>query len=396
MITMNILIHAHEFNIKEGGPCTKRMKSFAEAFCNGGHNVTVITSSHNKINEMKFDFKYNIKYSYSTKKIKGSTFQRLSNNLIFGITSFFKSIFCIGKIDLVITTSPPPLISIFAYLISKVKRAKLVYDVRDIWPDVALEMESFKKKSIYYKVFKYIADFMYKKSSYITTVSSGKMKKIKAYCKNSKKVWYIPNGLDDDFLKFNIDKNIVDKYNLNKKFTIVYIGNVGLAQNLDAMVELAKNNIKNDNIQFLIFGEGAYKEKLIDNINSLKLNNISVVGKIDYALVYTILKYAKISFVSLKNNNMTDSIPTKMFDALGVGCPVLLLAKGDSVKILEESKLGEHAENFEQLNVKLNYMIKNYQQYESRKNDCIKYIVNNYSRKRIAQRLEEKVVKNVK
>lgn len=284
----------------------------------------------------------------------------------------------------------------FAYLISKVKRAKLLYDVRDIWPDVALEMGSFTKQSIYYKVFKYIADFMYKKSSYITTVSPGKMEKIKAYCKNSKKVWYIPNGLDDDFLNFNVDKNIIDKYNLNKKFSVVYIGNVGLAQNLDAMVELAKNNIKNENIQFLIFGEGSYKERLIKNINSLKLNNIFVVGKIDYALVYTILKYAKISFVSLKNNNMTDSIPTKMFDALGVGCPVLLLAKGDSVKILEESKLGEHGENIEQLNVKLNYMLKNYQQYESRKNDCIKYIVNNYSRKRIAQRLEEKVVKNVK
>lgn len=393
---MNILIHAHEFNIKEGGPCTKRMKSFAEAFCNAGHNVTVITSSHNKMNELDLDVKYKIKYSYSTKKIKGSTLKRLSNNLIFGITSLFKAVFCIGKIDLVITTSPPPLISMFAYLISKVKRAKLLYDVRDIWPDVALEMGSFTKQSIYYKVFKYIADFMYKKSSYITTVSPGKMEKIKAYCKKSKKVWYIPNGLDDDFLNFNVDKNIIDKYNLNKKFSVVYIGNVGLAQNLDAMVELAKNNIKNENIQFLIFGEGSYKERLIKNINSLKLNNIFVVGKIDYALVYTILKYAKISFVSLKNNNMTDSIPTKMFDALGVGCPVLLLAKGDSVKILEESKLGEHAENIEQLNVKLNYMLKNYQQYESRKNDCIKYIVNNYSRKRIAQRLEEKVVKNVK
>lgn len=392
---MNILIHAHEFNIKEGGPCTKRMKSFAEAFCNAGHNVTIITSSHNKMNEIKFDFKYNIKYSYSTKKIKGSTFQRLSNNLIFGITSFFKAIFCIGKIDIVISTSPPPLISIFAYLISKVKRAKLVYDVRDIWPDVALEMGSFTKKSIYYKVFKYIADFMYKKSNYITTVSPGKMKKLKEYCKNSKKVWYIPNGIDDDFLNFNIDKDIINEYNLNKKFTIIYIGNVGLAQNLDAMVDLAKNNV-NNNIQFLIFGEGAYKNKLTEKIKKLSLNNIFVLGKIDYSKVYTLLKYSKISFISLKNNNMQDSIPTKMFDALGVGCPVLLLAKGDSVKILEESKLGEHAENIEQLNVKLNYMLKNYQQYESRKNDCIKYIVNNYSRKRIAQRLEEKVVKNVK
>ena len=146
---MNILFHAHEFNINEGGPCTKRIDSLATYLSNNGYNVTILTSSHNKKNEIsEIDRKYKIIYSYSTKKIKGSTFKRLVNNLLFGITSFLKAIFKIKKVDVVITTSPPPLISIFGYFIAKIKKAKLIYDVRDIWPDVAIEMGSFDEKSI--------------------------------------------------------------------------------------------------------------------------------------------------------------------------------------------------------------------------------------------------------
>lgn len=394
---MKILIHAHEFNIKEGGPCTKRMRSFAEYFVECGHEVTIITSSHNKQNEKKgLDTKYKILYSYSTKNIKGSNLKRLINNGIFGITSFFKSIFRVSKIDVVITTSPPPLISIFGYLIARIKKAKLIYDVRDIWPDVALEMESFKENSIYYKVFKFIADFMYKKSDYISTVSPRKVEKIKGYCNDSDKVWYVPNGLDDSFLEFKENQDVINKYNLKNKFTTVYIGNVGLAQNLNAMVEIAKENVENSNIQFIVFGDGAYKSKLEEQIKALNLNNILIAGRIDYEDVYTILKYSKVSFVSLKNTKMLDSIPTKMFDALSVGCPVLLFAKGDSCDILYESGLGESAESIDELKQKFNHMFNNYEQYEGKKVQAIEYVKQNYSRRNIAEKFEREVVKNEK
>lgn len=393
---MKILLHAHEFNIKQGGPCTKRMKSFAEYFSKKGHEVVVLASSHNKHNEIEnMPTNYKIIYSYSTKQIKGSTVKRLINNLLFGITSFFKAIFSVKKVDVVITTSPPPLISIFGYLIAKIKGAKLIYDVRDVWPDVALEMGSFAKDSLYYKVFNRIASFMYRKSDYITTVSPGKVEKIKRYS-DSEKVWYVPNGFDDNFLKFEIDNEVIKKYNLKERFTVVYIGNVGLAQNLDAMVELAKSNVKKRNIQFLIFGEGAYKDKLNENIRALKLKNIFVLGKVDYSKVYTILKNSKISFISLKNNNMTDSIPTKMFDALGVGCPVLLMAKGDSADILKKVEFGESAETLEELKSKFNKMVENYNLYGIKKEACIEYIIKAYSRESIAKEFESKLEKYVK
>lgn len=391
---MKILFHTHEFNIRDGGPCTKRVDSLARYLEEKGHEVTILTSSHNKITEKKIERNYKIIYSYSTKETKKTTIHRLLNNLIFGITSFFKS-FKIGAIDLVITTSPPPLISIWGYAIARIKKAKLIYDVRDIWPDVALEMGSFSKKSIYYKAFNFIAKFMYKHSDVITTVTYGKVEKIKKYT-NPQKVKYIANGFDDELINFETDEEVIKKYNLDNKFTVVYIGNVGLAQNLDALLELAKEHLKNQNMQFIIFGEGAYKKNLEERIYKEKIENVILAGRVDYSKVKTILMNSKISFVSLKNNNMTDSVPTKMFDALGVGCPIILLANGDSCKILEDSELGESAQDMKELKSKFDYMIENYKKYEKKRDYTIKYVKEHYSRKKIAEKFEKEIIENIK
>ena len=255
-------------------------------------------------------------------------------------------------------------------------------------------MNSFTKDSVYYKIFNFIARFMYKHSDYITTVTPGKVEKIKNYVHNKEKVKYIPNGLDDNFINFKIDKEVIKEYSLDKKDTIVYIGNVGLAQNLDALVDLANKSKKMKNIQFLIFGDGAYKDVLSKKIDKLNLVNIKLVGKIQYEKVYTILKHSKISFISLKNSNMTDSIPTKMFDALGSGCPILLLAKGDSCKIIEEFSFGEYADNEKDLYNKFELMLSNYNKYDKDKNKVIKKVLEKYSRKKIAQKFEREVLKN--
>lgn len=189
-----------------------------------------------------------------------------------------------------------------------------------------------------------------------------------------------------------MDNEVIEKYNLIEKFTVVYIGNVGLAQNLDAMIELAYENKEKKGMQFLIFGDGAYKKVIEDEIEKKQLDNIKVAGKIDYSKVRTLLTYSKISFISLKNNNMTDSVPTKMFDSLGIGCPVLLMASGDSCDILKKSKLGESAINLQELKEKFNYMVNNYEKYTKNKEYSINYIQSQFSRKEIAKIFEMKVL----
>ena len=89
---------------------------------------------------------------------------------------------------------------------------------------------------------------------------------------------------------------------------------------------------------------------------------------------------------------MTDSVPTKIYDALACGCPILLLAKGDSCKILDEVGLGEHVESKEELKDKFEYMYKNYIKYEDKKDDIIEYTKGKYSRRKIAEKFEREVL----
>ena len=156
------------------------MKVLADTFIQKGHTVTVITSSANLYGKKKEKLPERVIYSPTFRMKKKTVIRRLLNNFCFAVTSLFSS-FKAGKADVVITTSPPLLINIFGWMIAKTKRAKLVYDVRDIWPDVALEMESFSKKSVFYILFSKLANFMYKHSDMITTVSPGKVEKIRSH-----------------------------------------------------------------------------------------------------------------------------------------------------------------------------------------------------------------------
>ena len=176
---MRVLIHTDEY-CPTAQACTYRMSVMADVLIDQGNEVVVVTSSSNTGNGEIEPRRERILYAPAVRMRKKTTLMRMLNNLSFGVTSIFTAMRA-GKIDVVITTSPPPLVSIAGWIIAKWKRAKLVYDVRDIWPDVALEMGSFTKESIYYKVFRAITRFMYKHADLITTVSPGKVEKIKKH-----------------------------------------------------------------------------------------------------------------------------------------------------------------------------------------------------------------------
>ena len=271
---------------------------------------------------------------------KKTTAMRMLNNMSFAVTSVFSAMKA-GKADVVITTSPPPLVSISGWMIAKMKRAKLVYDVRDIWPEVALEMGSFGEESFFCKVFRLITKFMYKHADMVTTVSPGKVEKLKGHvpADQQEKVRLIGNGFDRSIGQGVIDEAIVQEYDLDTKFTCVYIGNIGLAQGLDVVVNIATQT-KHKHIRFLLFGKGAEKEKLEQRAKDEGLCNVRFGGVLDHSKVYTVLKKAKCSIIPLKNANMKDSVPTKVYEALGLGCPAFLVANGDSCDIVREAKLG--------------------------------------------------------
>lgn len=331
---MRILIHMGDPYTMEN-PCGKRMKTFCEVFQRCGHQVVVLAPLHDVsltgIGEVRDCFAVRLK--------RKTILNRLANGMMLAISTFVNSL-RVGRIDAVITSSPPPLISLSGWLIAKVKRAKLVYDVRDIWPDVAWEMGSFSSDTLYSRVFEFIRNFMLRHSDLVTTVSPGKVQKLKSYAPEAK-VINITNGLDEAFLENREDSEILERYELGKRFTCVYCGNLGLAQGLMQLLHIAKRARKKGlPVQFLLFGSGIEETELKRYASENGLENVCFAGRVANEKMYTIFKYANMSFVSLVNKNLKDSIPTKIFEALGVGCPVLLAASGDAVELLNECGLG--------------------------------------------------------
>lgn len=397
---MRILIHTDEY-YPTAQACSYRMRVMADTFIEQGNEVVVVASSTNKGNGKIEPRREKIFYSPAIRMKKKTTVMRMLNNLSFGFTSIFMALRA-GKIDVVITTSPPPLVSISGWIIAKYKKAKLVYDVRDIWPDVALEMGSFTEGSIYCKVFKKITRFMYKHADWVTTVSPGKVEKIKNHVisvggskgglAHTDKVKLVGNGFDESVENNLIDNELIAKYELNKKFTCVYIGNIGLAQGLGALLEMAEQS-KHKEVQFLLFGKGAEKDILEQKAKDMKLDNVHFCGILPHEKVFTLLSNAKMSFIPLKNSNMKDSIPTKVYEALGIGCPVLLVAEGDSCDIVNESGMGRcvSPDDTEQLANVFDEMIENYSKYSEHRTEARKLMHEKYSRQQIALNFEKQL-----
>ena len=384
---MRFLIHMGDPYPNES-PGAIRMRTFYEALKAAGHEVGVLAPESRNV-----QFPDVIGFKTIPLKSK-SVINRLLNQLSIGFGSL-KAAKAFGNADVVITTSPPALISIFGWRIARNMNAKLVYDVRDIWPDVAWEMGIFSRSGIYGRVFEWNRNFMLAHSDLVMAVSHGKVEKLKRYCPDADVV-YVTNGLDEKFLENKENPDIVERFGLDRRSACVYIGNLGLAQGLTQLLHIAKRakDIALP-IQFLLFGSGIEEGMLRKFAQKNGLDNVIFPGHLPNADMYTVLKHAQMSFVSLVNENLRDSVPTKIFEALGAGCPVLLAAAGESAQILAETGLGAAAAPNDEESL-WNAFVRMYEQrdaYSAKQAHAKDVIFTKYSRQKAAKQMVFEVTK---
>ncbi len=384
---MNVILHMGETYLNET-PGGKRIRAFYDVLTEHGHHVKVMAPGYGNSGAVTKD----IIYCPTIEMKKKTTLMRTLNHLSFALSSVLYSGKA-GKADIVLTSVPPALIGMAGWLIARLKGAKLVYDVRDIWPDVALEIGGFSEESIFCKVFSFVRDFMLKHSDLVTTVSPGKVRKLKGYAPSAE-ITFVPNGLDERFLENEYHSDIAEKYGLTEGFNCVYIGNLGWAQGLMQLMHLAEQAKENGiNARFVLFGSGVEEESLRTFAEENKLDNVVFAGQISNPEIYTVLKAAQLSFVSLVNDRLKDSVPTKMFEALGVGCPILLAAAGDAADMLNACKLGiaVRPNDDEALWKAFQELYCNMDDYLCWREHARTVILSNYSRQEAAVVLEKKL-----
>lgn len=275
---------------------------------------------------------------------KGSFWKRLASYFSFTFSAFY-SLMKAKPTDVIICNSPPLFLGITGYLGAKMKRAKFVFNVADIWPESAVELGILKNKS-FIRLAEWLERFLYKKSWKIATATEG----IKEYMirkgKDAADVFLLPNGVNTETFKpITKDESLLSEIGIQGKKVFMYAGALGYAQGLDSVLEAALLlKDKQPDAHFLFVGDGQEREKLVQMKEDLGLDNVTFYGSVPVSEMPRMFSIADFSVVSLRNIELFKGArPSKIFPAISSGVPVLYCGDGESAAILEEYNCGKIA-----------------------------------------------------
>ena len=291
---------------------------------------------------------------------------------------------------MIIATSPQLLVGVAGAVVSKINKKRFLIDIRDLWPDIVLDMNVMKKYNPIYLFLKLLEKFMYTQSTYLVYNSPGFKEYLGTkYDKNRMKL--ITNGIDDFILNYFESK---ETERLPKdKYQILYAGNLGIAQDIKILVELAD---RRKDIEILLIGKGSQENLIKEKIKSLNLKNITFISSIPRNELLKLYERADILFLQLKDIKMFEkTIPSKIFEYLASQKPIIFGVEGIAKKILMEEfnrKYYFKANDIKDLENILNKTISDIKNNEYEKPD-IEKLKNNYSRKILAQKYAELIEK---
>jgi glycosyltransferase involved in cell wall biosynthesis len=275
---------------------------------------------------------------------KGSFWKRLASYFSFTFSAFY-SIAKSKPTDVIICNSPPLFLGITGYVGAKLKRAKFVFNVADIWPESAVELGILKNKS-FIRLAERLERFLYKKSWKIATATDGIRDYMIRKGKDPEDVFLLPNGVNTNtFSPMPPDTELIDKLNLQGKKVFMYGGTLGYAQGLDSVLEAAALlKESTPDAHFLFVGDGQEREKLSSMKEELQLDNVTFYGAVPVSEMPRMFSVADYSIVSLRNIDLFKGArPSKIFPAISTGTPVLYCGEGESASILEDYNCGKIA-----------------------------------------------------
>jgi colanic acid biosynthesis glycosyl transferase WcaI len=269
------------------------------------------------------DFKGIQVYHIPLKKYK-STVKRLMSFVYWHILSLFFG-FSIKKINFVLSPSPPLSIGFISLLIAKLKGAKSVYNVQEIYPDLLINQGSLKSPIII-NLLKLFEKFIYNYSAAVTTIDEVFYATISSRFTDTSKLKIIPNFVDTELYK-----PLVQKLELpsifgddNGKIKILYAGNIGFFQDWEPVLFAAKELLK-DNIEFWVIGEGVQKEYLETEVQNQNLSNVRIFPYQSRELIPIINNYADIHFIAINQQMEQEGFPSKVYTIMACAKPIVVV-----------------------------------------------------------------------
>ena len=384
---MHILFISDNFPPEVNAPASRTFEHCRE-WVRKGHRVTVITCAPNFPRGQVYDSYRNRLYqseimdgirvirvwSYIT--ANEGFVKRILDYVSFMISAVLAAPF-MPRVDVVIGTSPQFFTVCGAYIASRIKLIPFIFELRDIWPE-SIKAVGAMKDSAVIRLLERVEMFLYRKAACIVSVTESFKRVLVSRGVDDRKIKVVTNGVDlKGFGPRPKDEELKARFGLEGKFVAGYVGTHGMAHSLETILDAAdciRQKDEKDVYRFILLGNGAKKQELVAKASAMGLVNVifmDTVPKGDVARYWSLLD---VSIIHLKKTKLfTTVIPSKLFECMGMGIPVLHGVAGESAAIVEKEGVGLvfEPENPGDLCNKLTLLKENGDLYKRLHNNCL-------------------------
>lgn len=406
---MRILL-LHQYFLEEDDPGGSRWNEMTKTWTAQGHKVTVIAGMMhaNGLEKRKeYKGKYFVKKqqgdvvvqrTHVSESYNSGFLGRLWGYFSFMFSSLWAGLFKVkGEYDVVIVTSPPLFVGISGYLISRFKKAPMVFEIRDLWPESAIDTGVLTNKWVI-KMAYAVEKFIYKKSRLINVLTPAFYNTLKDKKGISEsKLIMIPNAADfslSEAVLNNFDREQFRKdYQLEGRFVVTYVGAHGVANHLEQLLEAGKA-LEDTNVLFLLIGQGMEKARLMKLAEEMEVKNVRFIDPVPKQEVF---KYIIASDMGASVLKKVDTFKTvysnKTFDYFSCKKPILMAIDGVSRDLVEAAKAGTYVEpeNTSEYNRIIREYLNNPQRLDKEGESGYQYAKQNFDREVLANKYLDKI-----
>lgn len=350
---MHILFLTDNFPPEVNAPASRTFEHCRE-WVKAGHRVTVITCAPNFPNGKVFPGYRNSLFARETMEgievvrvwsyiTANEGFLRRTLDYVSFMAAATPASFRVRRPDLIVATSPQFFTACAGYLVSRFRRAPYIFELRDIWPE-SIRAVGAMKQSALLDLLEKLEIFLYRKAAAVVSVTHAFKRNLIERGIEASKIHVVTNGADLSlFRPRDKDAELVQSLGLERKFVAGYIGTHGLAHALETLLEALQllQEEGNDHFHLLFLGNGASKATLVARAAELKLRNVTFVDSVPKADVVKYWSLLDVSIIHLRKTELfTTVIPSKLFECMAMGIPVLHGVEGESADIVKREKVG--------------------------------------------------------
>lgn len=362
---MHVLFLSDNFPPEVNAPAS-RTHEHCVRWVQAGHRVTVITGVPNFPRGRVFAGYRNLPWQQEVvagiRVIRVWTYvapndgfaRRIADYSSFMVSAALAGL-AVRDVDVVVGTSPQFFTACAAWAVGALKRRPFVFELRDLWPE-SIKAVGAMRDSRAIRVLERIELFLYRRAARIVAVTNSFKRSLCARGIDAAKIDVITNGVDlARFSPRPKDAQLQRQLGLQGKFVAGYIGTHGLAHALETLLEAAqrlREQPDGDEYCLLLLGDGARKAALVERARAMGLDNVRFVDSVPKDQVVRYWALLDASIIHLRRTPLFGSvIPSKLFECMGMGIPLLHGVAGESAEIVRREGVGLvfEPENAEQL-----------------------------------------------